>query len=104
MSTLNKVQLAAALVATFGFCTAGAVNAADNTVTEKQSPSRIAQADSAGGEKTEAPKKEKKEKKAKKEKKEKKEKKADKGSEGSCKGKEGSCKGKDGSCKGGESK
>lgn len=101
MSTLNKVQLAAALVATFGFCTAGAVNAADNTVTEKQSPSSIAQADTASGDKSEAPKKEKK---AKKEKKEKKEKKADKGSEGSCKGKEGSCKGKEGSCKGGESK
>jgi len=110
---ISKVQLAAALVATLGFCMHGAANAASPTggsqmgVEEKQSPSRINLDDKETTEKTEKKPEKKTEKKAEKKSKEKKEKGAEsscKGKEGSCKGKEGSCKGKEHSCKGKETK
>src|SRR5438067_541440 len=87
MQTVTKVQIAAALIATFGFAMHGTARAEEATTgnqlgaTEKQSPSKISHT--------------KKVKIAKKG--------ADascKGKDGSCKGKEGSCKGKEGSCKG----
>jgi len=79
MQAMSKAQLAAALVATFGFSMhgpafAGTSDASKMGVSEKQAPSVIAQAAQD-----------------------------EKGKEGSCKGKEGSCKGKEGSCKGKES-
>jgi hypothetical protein len=98
---MQKVQLAAALVAVLGFALQGQANAADKaelSVKETSSPSEISKkvnlADDAAA--TDAKKDDKAAKK------EKKEKKAAKGKEGSCKGKEGSCKGKESSCKGKE--
>jgi hypothetical protein len=100
---MQKVQLAAALVAVLGFALQGQANAADKSelsVKETSSPSEISKkVNLADEEKAPEAKKDSKEKK---EKKEKKDKKAAKGKEGSCKGKEGSCKGKEGSCKGKE--
>lgn len=93
-STMQKVQLAAALVAVLGFAIQGQAGAADKSselsVTEKSSPSEISKKVNLADETTTEKKEEKKTtKKVKKE----------KGKEGSCKGKEGSCKGKEGSCK-----
>ena len=97
---MQKVQLAAALVAVLGFALQGQANAADKSelsVKETSSPSEISKkVNLADEEKAPEAKKDSKEKK------EKKDKKAAKGKEGSCKGKEGSCKGKEGSCKGKE--
>jgi len=107
---MQKVQLAAALVAVLGFALNGPAGAADNaknelSVKETSSPSEISKKVNLADEEKKAEggeaKKEKKEK-AKKEKKEKGKEGSCKGKEGSCKGKEGSCKGKEGSCKGKE--
>ncbi|MBX9667070.1 MAG: hypothetical protein K2X93_05595 [Candidatus Obscuribacterales bacterium] len=101
---MQKVQLAAALVAVLGFALQGPAVAADKvegadlSVTEKSSPSKITKKVNLADEE----KAEKTDKKAKKEKKEKGKEGSCKGKEGSCKGKEGSCKGKEGSCKGKE--
>lgn len=100
---MQKVQLAAALVAVLGFAIQGQAGAADKSselsVKEKSSPSEISKKVNLADETTTEKKEEKKTtKKVKKE----------KGKEGSCKGKEGSCKakdeakGKDSSCKGKE--
>lgn len=102
---MQKVQLAAALVAVLGFAVQGQAGAADKSselsVTEKSSPSEISKKVNLADEEKKTEKTEKTEKKTKKEKKE-------KGKEGSCKGKEGACKakdeakGKDSACKGKE--
>jgi hypothetical protein len=101
---MQKVQLAAALVAVLGFAIQGQAGAADKSselsVKEKSSPSEISKKVNLADEAATPEKKEEKKttKKVKKE----------KGKEGSCKGKEGSCKakdeakGKDSSCKGKE--
>src|SRR5579883_2901766 len=70
MQGLTKAQLAAALVATFGFCMHGSAMAAPSNgmgAVEKQSPTMLADESS--------------------------DKAADKSKDASCKGKEGSCKG-----------
>ena len=103
---MQKVQLAAALVAVLGFALHGPAGAADKnelSVKETSSPSEISKKVNLADEEK-APEAKKEEKKTKKTKSTKAKKEA-KGTESSCKskeaskGKEGSCKGKEGSCK-----
>lgn len=93
MQEQSRVQLAAALVATLGFVTSGAANAAtsEQTRTALTEKSSLMAVDTADSYRVQLASKGKKTKKG-----------QTKGKEGSCKGKEGSCKGKEGSCKGKE--